>query len=275
VAELLEQVRSGDSTALVRLAEALEVPAVRHAVLDELGAAEAQSLASALEAIAGAPASAEATGETQVAPGSATPAPSAGRRRRDRLRDAAAMLRRAPEIAAPEIAAPGVTPAASLLQTSCGGIALVYPWLGTLLREAVAARPALDPVAARRHALAAIAGTPAAPDDALVRLLAGDELRADAAPLGDDPDSVAASEAADALLGRFAGALPGFERSTPEFVRRELIIRPGWIEPESEPVTIALAPAALDVVLVLLPYPVGLFRLPWTERLSIRIEQAT
>lgn len=297
---LLARALTGDAGALAELGDALEAPADRSAVLAALAPGQAAALAARLEALAT---------RGQAAPGvdraAADPPPPAGEARGGplragedgpagrawpgaehplepgasrALRAAAARLReggagrragaargRGAEPARDRAAGPPV------LATGCAGIVLLYPWLPRRLAEAAEAQPEVHPVAVRRLALAAIVAEPGAEDDPLVRLLAGDDPTA---PLGPPlpPAPEADAVAAEALLRRFAGALPGFERSTPGYLRRELIVRPGAVELDREPIRVVLAAAPLDVMLRMLPYPLGVFRLPWTEPLTVRLE---
>jgi hypothetical protein len=280
---LLGLAEAGDRDALVRLAGALLDPRLREPLLDAFVPARAAAIARHLRELAspagagdgaGADAHPEraARAEDRGAAKRSAHHPAAARDGADgvdttRLLEAAELLRDAREIALPL--------ASGLLATSCSGLVLTYPWLGPLLTAAAAARPSLDPVAARRIALAAIV-TPdpnaAICADPLIRLLAGDDLAVAPEPLAKDPGAQAAQDAAQALLRRLAVALPGFTRSSPEFVRRELIVRPGTLDLAADPVRIALASAALDVVLALLPYPLGMFRLAWTPTLTIRLD---
>ncbi len=277
---LIDLALAGDATALVRVARALADPAARMPVLAAVPGGAQARLAERLEAAA---ARATAPGERPDVPRPRSAAESEAAARaadepardgaaprpadRETLRAAARLVRRA---ASADARAPRVRPRSTVLATGCAGLVLAYPWLRCALGLAVEARPAVDPVAARRHALAAIAGDADAADDALVRLLAGDDPAEPPARLAPDPEPEAAAAAADAILRDLAEALPGFGRSSPGFIRRELIVRPGTLDPAVEPVPVTLAPAPLDVLLPMLPYPLGLFRLPWTPPLTIR-----
>jgi hypothetical protein len=279
---LVELALAGDVGALARVASALADPAARRPLLAAVPAGAHATLAARLEAASarptppgdppGAPAP-RSVAETEAAArradgparnGGATPPPA----EREALRAAARAMRQA---APAESHAPRVRARSTLLASGCAGLVLTYPWLGGALERAAQERPALAPVAARRHALAAIAGDVGAAVDPLVRLLAGDGPTEPPAPLAADPAPEAAAEAAEAILRRLAEALPGFARSSPGFLQRELIVRPGTLDPAAEPVPVTLAPAPLDVLLPMLPYPIGLFRLPWTPPLTIRV----
>jgi contractile injection system tape measure protein len=275
----------GDAGALVRLTAALAEPGQRAPLLEALAPDEALGLADGLEALAAVAAAATEAGEPVGAAPAAEVAERAARREpagrapsddeRRHLRAAATLLLGGAGAPAAPAAAAGAAPSSSLLRTSCAGLVLAYPWLGALLADAVAARPTLDPVAARRLALAAIAGErhDAAPpaDDPLVRLLAGDDSSAAPAALAADPEPAQAAGAAAQLLGDLAAALPGFGASPPDYVRRELIVRAGTIDLAGDPIPVTLAPAPLDVVLAFLPYPLGIFRLGWTPPMTIRL----
>jgi hypothetical protein len=171
---------------------------------------------------------------------------------------------------------PGATGAVDLSSASrVGGLVLLSPWLADLCRDLTERHRDLDPVTVRRHALAALAAPsdPAAAEDPLVRLLAGDRAPAVAqarSPLAPVPDPEGLARAAEEVLARFAGLLPGFERSTPGFVRGEWIARAGLLDTEASPARLSLQRRPLDVVLHRLPFPVGLFRLPWTPPVAVR-----
>ncbi len=157
--------------------------------------------------------------------------------------------------------------------TACGGLVIAYPWLVSFLEEAVGARPDLDPIGVRRQALAAVAGHQYLADDPLVRLLAGDDLSSPPSVLAAPEDGEELERSAADLLTSFAGAIAGFEASPPDYVRREFILRPGTVDLAASPVAVELPPAPLDPALALLPYPLGLFALPWTPTLVIRLER--
>jgi hypothetical protein len=107
----------------------------------------------------------------------------------------------------------------------------------------------------------------------MVRLLAGDEL-------ADKPSLIVVTSAelhlagngAKDVLEAFTAAIPGFAGSTPEFVRREFIERPGLVDTQTDPVSVRLAPVPLDPALSRLPYPIGLFQLPWTRPIAVHVE---
>ncbi|WP_326642236.1 contractile injection system tape measure protein [Streptosporangium sp. NBC_01755] len=154
-----------------------------------------------------------------------------------------------------------------------GGLVLLYPWLAEYLNDAVAARPDLAAADARRMALAMLSDpedTGELVADPLVTCLAGaaDHHRAATAPgsLSDGGESW--------VLGAFAGALAGFEGSTPDFIRAQFIVRPAWLvrEPGGD-VAVLLTRMPLDPVLTRLPYPLGLVRLPWTPAIHIRFAE--
>lgn len=159
------------------------------------------------------------------------------------------------------------------LTTRVAGIVLVHPWLADLCRTAEALCPGVDPVHARRVALAALAdpADTGLVDDPLVVLLAGagsdPTPAAFLAPL-DAADDVRA--AAEDVAVRFAALLPGFERSTPAFVRSGWLVRPGVLDLTTGPVRLVARSLPLDVVLSRLPYPVTLLRLPWTPPVTVR-----
>jgi hypothetical protein len=157
--------------------------------------------------------------------------------------------------------------------TRVAGVVLVYPWLADLCRTAVDLHPDAEPSHPRRVALAALADPEDANlvDDPLVRFLAG--APEDATPAAglaplDAVDEVRA--AAEDVLRRFVALLPGFERSSATFVRDSWLLRTGLLDVGYDPATLLARTAPLDVVLPLLPYPVGALRLPWTPVLSVR-----
>jgi hypothetical protein len=170
--------------------------------------------------------------------------------------------------------------------TRVGGLVLLYPWLAQLCTEMGTLHPGLDPAAVRRLTLARLAdptstpgtaGTTAtadvadAADDPLVLLLAG--CPEDAPPRGQMralDHAVQVAEATDRVLTSFASLLPGFEGSSLDYIRDAWVARPGVLDTGRDPVQLLAATSPLDVVLPLLPYPVGLFRLPWTPPITVR-----
>ncbi len=160
------------------------------------------------------------------------------------------------------------------LRTTVAGIALLWPWLASTLPAAVARLPDQRPADARRLALAALVqDEPAAVDDPLVLLLAGDDPTADPSVIVVTPGELAAAaEDVVATLDGFAEALPGFAGSSPDFLRREFLVRPGRLGRIGDEVTIDLAPLPLDPAAARLPYPIAAFRLPWTPPIRARLE---
>ena len=158
--------------------------------------------------------------------------------------------------------------------TRFGGLVFLYPWLAGHLEAdlpVAAAPPGLDPEAgARLWALAALADpepAPAAVLDPLVRALAGDDPGRELGGWRPEPpeELAALAAAADALLRRFAAALPGFEGSSPGYLRREFLVRDGLLErATTEGLAVRLEPAPLDLALERLSYPLLPFSLPWT-----------
>lgn len=155
--------------------------------------------------------------------------------------------------------------------TRAAGLVLLYPWLADHCRRAEELHPRLDPVDVREAALAALLGDELVwLDDPLVALLAGrrqPETGRARLPLP-QWDEVAAS--AVGVLRSFAALLPGFESSTPAFVRDSWIVRLGLVDLDRDPVLLAAATHPLDVLLPLLPYPVGLVKLPWSPPITVR-----
>jgi hypothetical protein len=167
----------------------------------------------------------------------------------------------------------GAALAPALLSSSVAGIVLLYPWLGRFLSDATEAQPDLDPVPVRRLALARLVPDVAAADsDPLVRFLAGGDPNRDESPLAPPTDTRGVDEQAASVLRSFAEALPGFESSSAEFIRRQFIVRRGTLATDPDPAQLVVAALPLDPVLVRLPYPIGLVRLAWTASLSVRIE---
>lgn len=156
--------------------------------------------------------------------------------------------------------------------TRAAGLVLLYPWLADHCRLTESLHPGLDPVVVREAALATLLDDQILVDDPLVRLLAGrpDPLtddRVDRAPLP-RADEVAAS--AERVLAAFVALLPGFQESSPGFVREAWLSRLGVLDLDRDPVLLTAATHPLDVLLPMLPYPLGLVKLPWTRLLSMR-----
>jgi len=154
--------------------------------------------------------------------------------------------------------------------TSAAGLALLYPWLADLCRAAVELHPGLDEAAVRAHALAVLVDPddPGLVTDPLVGFLAGlgEPLSLQSALPHDDELRVNAERA----LASFASLLPGFAESSPDFVRNEWIHRTGLVDFELDPARLTAATHPLDVVLSRLPYPLSLFKLPWSPALMVR-----
>jgi hypothetical protein len=185
-----------------------------------------------------------------------------------------------------------VTSSARRTVSEVGGLVLLYPWLGSYLDRSASILDELHPYDARRIALSLIAAPYIRVDgegpqpcaeamrlqhDPLVRSLAGSGPDVDTLDLDLSSMPVAMRDAvagdAEALLRTFAGFLPGFERSTPGFLRRNLVVRPAEIEQaEDGAIRITLLPAALDVLVARLPYPLGTFALAWTPQLHVQLE---
>jgi Contractile injection system tape measure protein len=191
-----------------------------------------------------------------------TPSPPALRGWRDAV--AAADRALSPELAR--------TLASAKHVTSVGGLVLLWPWLGTFLEQATADHADLDEVGVRRLAIARLVPDLEGADrDDLVRFLAGADLQEPAATLDRLRLGAEVDDAADGVLRAFAAVLPGFERSSLDYLRRELVRRPGLLELDADPGRLVLPPMPLDPVLALLPYPLGIVRLPWTPALAISL----
>lgn len=295
--ELVERALAGDEAALERLAvEAASGRGETRAAVARLTPERIRSLAGRLERLARL-AGSQGDGRPPAARGTAVDAGEprsqdavADRRgdgvrarrlpaRATILRRAASELRRTAGEPRPRRtgdlarSAAGELAVHGLLSTEVAGIVLAHPWLGGFIEAAPQLQPEIDPVAARRLALARL--VPELPDadaDPLVRFLAGDDPATQAPLLAPLDDAVALDAVAEGVLRSFASAIPGFERSTPEFVRRELVVRRGALSVASEPAELLARARPLDVVLSRLPYPIGLVRLPSSPTLSVRIE---
>lgn len=157
--------------------------------------------------------------------------------------------------------------------TRAAGLVLLYPWLADYCRRAEDLHPALDPVDVREAALAMIVDPqdPRLADDPVIAFFAGrpaHDVRARhrvALPHGGE-----VAESADRLLADFAVTLRGFEQSSRRFVRDAWIVRLGVLDTDCDPALLTATTNPLDVVLSLLPYPIGLVKLPWSRLLTIR-----
>jgi hypothetical protein len=157
------------------------------------------------------------------------------------------------------------------LVSRVAGLCLLWPWLTGHLEAATDRMRRLDPAAARRMALAALVpDLPAAVDDEVVRLLAGDDLATEPSLIAvTEGELLLAAEGAEAVLDAFAAALPGFAGSTADFVRREFLVRDGAVDTAMDPVAVRVAPLPLDPALGRLRYPIGAFRLPWSRPVAL------
>lgn len=276
--ELVARALGGSPEALVAVADVAHRQDLLDRVVRELGSAEVDALAGRLEELA---ARLEAGhGAAALPPGATAPArprraladertgddPRAGGAKsvdavaaRD-LRDAVKRLSRVRARASDggrESSDEGAAGEPTFL-TAVAGLVLLYPWLERYLTEATEADAHNDPSAARRVALArAVPELPDAHADPLVRLLAGEDpgTHPQSPPYPPHPERL--DQAAASLLRSFASTLPGFERSSLEFVRHEFIVRTGRLELDADGGTLGLAPLPLDPVLSRLPYPLG------------------
>jgi hypothetical protein len=161
--------------------------------------------------------------------------------------------------------------------TRVAGLVLMYPWLAEHCRRAEDLHPGIDGLEVREAALAAIVDPDpdlalalALADDTLVGVLAGrrspgpSRIRL-SLPRGED-----VAESAVRVLTSFTSLLPGFERSSPAFVRASWIARLGVVDADRDPALLTAATHPLDVVLTRLPYPVSLVKLPWSPPLAVR-----
>lgn len=155
--------------------------------------------------------------------------------------------------------------------TRAAGLPLLYPWLADHCRAAVEALPGELPAAVRAVALAALIDEDAAAlrDDPLVRHLAG--LRPEDPPVPSPAyDTTALRDAAADVVRSFAALLPGFQHSSTGFVRDEWLRRPGLLDLERDPALLTARSLPLDIALGTLPYPIGLFALPWCRPVTVR-----
>ncbi len=156
--------------------------------------------------------------------------------------------------------------------TRAAGLALLWPWLADVCREALRSAPEGEPHWLRAHVLARVADPedPGLLEDPLVRLLAGvpdDDLGTVPAP---DTWLSTVDDSAERALAAFAGLLPGFGTSSPRFVRDQWVVRLGLLDATTTPAQLVAATHPLDVLLPKLPYPVSLFKLPWSPPISVR-----
>ncbi len=158
------------------------------------------------------------------------------------------------------------------LVSRAAGLVLLHPRLIEHVRTAVDLHPGLDPTRVRAQALACLADPddPSLALDPLVAVLAGAGpgwLNEPPTPLPRSDEVLASAERA---LTWFASLLPGFGGSTPTFVRQGWVLRTGVVEHGLDPVRLTAATHPLDVVLVRLPYPVSLLKLPWSPPVTVR-----
>ncbi len=155
--------------------------------------------------------------------------------------------------------------------TRAAGLCLLYPWLADHCRAAEEALPREEPAAARVVALAALVDPddPGLLDDVLVRHLAG-LRRGDPAVPPARFDIAEVRDSAVRVIRSFVALLPGFEKSSASFVRREWLDRPGLLDDDRDPLVLTAHARPLDVLLGALPYPLGLFALPWCRPVTVR-----
>ena len=154
--------------------------------------------------------------------------------------------------------------------TQAAGLALLYPWLADVCRAAVDLHPGLDEAAVRAHALAAVVDPddPTLLADPLVTFLAG--VLEPLPPQMALPHAEELRDNAERTLAAFASLLPGFGESSREFIRSEWIRRTGLLDADLDAARLTAATHPLDVVLGRLPYPLGMFKLPWSPPLMVR-----
>ncbi|MFG2825023.1 contractile injection system tape measure protein [Kitasatospora sp. NPDC048365] len=156
--------------------------------------------------------------------------------------------------------------------TRAAGLVLLYPWLAEHCRLAEDLHPGPDGLDVREAALAAIVdpGDPALVDDPLVGTLAGRTSPRRGRTRRPLPRAEEVAESAVRVLTSFTALLPGFERSSPAYVRDSWIARLGVVDTDRSPVLLTAACRPLDPLLARLPYPVGLIKLPWSPPLTVR-----
>ena len=169
-----------------------------------------------------------------------------------------------------ELAGDGTGPIEVTSLTRAAGLALLWPWLADLCREVERREADSEPFLLRARALAHLADPdrPDLVDDPFVRLLAGVSEGESVTPTTRPSEGLVA--ATDRVLAAFAVLLPGFGDSSGRFVRDEWVLRQGTLDMSDSPVALVAATHPLDVLLPALPYPVSLFKLPWSEPVSVR-----
>jgi hypothetical protein len=166
-------------------------------------------------------------------------------------------------------------PEAEAWWSRAGGLVLLYPWLADLLAEDV--EPGTE-LAYRLWALAAVV-SPGDEEsllpDPLVRALAGDDPGPPFRPVEQPAEADSLVDRADGVIHSFAACLPGFEGSTPGYLRRFLLERGALVArlPEGG-FGVRLEPAPLDPLLARLPYPLSSFRFAWSEPISVEFRDA-
>ena len=116
--------------------------------------------------------------------------------------------------------------------TRVAGLVLLYPWLAEHCCRAEDLHPHLDSLDVREAALAAIVDPAdiALADDPLVGLLAGRTSPGPNRSRRHLPRQHDVIESAVEVLTSFAALLPGFERSSPAFIRESWIARLGVLD---------------------------------------------
>ncbi len=165
-------------------------------------------------------------------------------------------------------------------RSPAGGLVLLWPWLAAFVQrvQLPADEGELLAVPQRAWALSRLAREipGATTEDPLVMLLAGGQPGRPLSPWAPPPQQVPAIDAAaDQVLSLFVGLLPGFAESSPSFVAAELLTRASQFDDPIDvvPTQVRLAPRPLDVLIDRLPYPLGLFQLPWTAPITIDLER--
>ncbi len=167
--------------------------------------------------------------------------------------------------------------------TLASGIVFLHPWLRRYLEEGVSELGAVEPVRIpfrRCLLLASLLGEPGPlASDPLIRLLAGDDPNRPWTPPEERESALPlALDRAEGVLDRFAGAFPGTRSQLSHgMIREHILQRTGTVHPlyrqglEDEDPTLVVRPdpGPLDALVHALPYPVTLFKLPWTPPIQV------
>ena len=167
--------------------------------------------------------------------------------------------------------------------TLASGLVFLHPWLRHFLEEGVAELGSLEPgrVGVRRCLLlASLLGEPGAlASDPLIRFLAGDDPAQPWIPPKERESALPlALDRAEGVLDLFAAAFPGTRSQlSHSMIRDHILHRTGTVHPlrthntdtEMAPLVVRPDPGPLDALVHALPYPVTLFKLPWTPPIQV------